>query len=77
MRSEIGQLTLDRTLAERAELNKHIVEAINSASDSWGIKCMRYEVCCSIDYVVSSAFCSKINGDYVTNDMHAFAKVNY
>ncbi|KAI9138783.1 hypothetical protein BKA69DRAFT_1089996 [Paraphysoderma sedebokerense] len=44
MRSEIGQLTLDRTLAERSELNKHIVEAINSASDSWGIKCMRYEV---------------------------------
>ncbi|KAJ3373787.1 Stomatin-like protein 2, mitochondrial [Allomyces arbusculus] len=44
MRSEIGQLTLDRTLAERASLNTHIVEAINAASNAWGIECLRYEV---------------------------------
>ncbi|KNE54223.1 hypothetical protein AMAG_00214 [Allomyces macrogynus ATCC 38327] len=44
MRSEIGQLTLDRTLAERASLNTHIVEAINAASTAWGIECLRYEV---------------------------------
>ena len=44
MRSEIGQLTLDRTLAERTQLNKNIVEAINAASQSWGIQCLRYEI---------------------------------
>lgn len=44
MRSEIGKLTLDRTLAERTELNSNIVEAINDASSHWGIKCLRYEI---------------------------------
>ncbi|KAF9329698.1 Stomatin-like protein 2, mitochondrial [Podila minutissima] len=44
MRAEIGQMTLDRTLAERAHLNANIVEAINSAAADWGIKCLRYEI---------------------------------
>lgn len=44
MRAEIGQMTLDRTLAERAHLNSNIVDAINSASDDWGIRCLRYEI---------------------------------
>lgn len=44
MRSEIGQLTLDRTLAERAQLNINIVHAINEAATAWGIRCMRYEI---------------------------------
>lgn len=44
MRAEIGQLTLDRTLAERAYLNTNIVNAINSAALEWGIKCLRYEI---------------------------------
>ena len=44
MRSEIGQLTLDRTLAERAQLNVNIVNAINEAATAWGIRCMRYEI---------------------------------
>lgn len=44
MRSEIGQLTLDRTLAERSRLNVNIVNAINEASNAWGILCMRYEI---------------------------------
>ncbi|KAF9437488.1 hypothetical protein BGZ76_000482 [Entomortierella beljakovae] len=44
MRAEIGQLTLDRTLAERAYLNANIVEAINVAAADWGIKCLRYEI---------------------------------
>ncbi|CAO3641889.1 unnamed protein product [Mucor hiemalis] len=44
MRAEIGQLTLDRTLAERAYLNKNIVNAINSAALEWGIQCLRYEI---------------------------------
>lgn len=44
MRSEIGKLTLDRTLAERTVLNSNIVEAINDAAEHWGIKCLRYEI---------------------------------
>ncbi|CAB4418038.1 unnamed protein product [Rhizophagus irregularis] len=44
MRAEIGQMTLDRTLAERAHLNANIVDAINSAADAWGIRCLRYEI---------------------------------
>ncbi|KAJ1801647.1 Stomatin [Coemansia sp. RSA 2399] len=44
MRAEIGQMTLDTTLAERNTLNHNIVNAINSASESWGIACLRYEI---------------------------------
>lgn len=44
MRSEIGKLTLDKTLAERNQLNSFIVEAINDASAQWGIRCLRYEI---------------------------------
>lgn len=44
MRSEIGKLTLDRTLAERNLLNVSIVEAINEAAIHWGIQCLRYEI---------------------------------
>ncbi|KAI8823380.1 uncharacterized protein EV422DRAFT_565330 [Fimicolochytrium jonesii] len=44
MRAEIGQMTLDRTLAERTQLNFNIVNAINSAAADWGIKCLRYEI---------------------------------
>lgn len=44
MRAEIGQMTLDKTLAERTQLNENIVKAINHASEEWGIRCLRYEV---------------------------------
>jgi regulator of protease activity HflC (stomatin/prohibitin superfamily) len=44
MRSEIGKLTLDKTLAERNQLNSNIVEAINDAAEHWGIRCLRYEI---------------------------------
>ncbi|KAJ2722337.1 Stomatin [Coemansia sp. Benny D115] len=44
MRAEIGQMTLDTTLAERNALNHNIVHAINGASESWGISCLRYEI---------------------------------
>jgi regulator of protease activity HflC (stomatin/prohibitin superfamily) len=44
MRAEIGQLSLDRTLAERNQLNSNIVKAINQAADDWGIRCLRYEI---------------------------------
>jgi regulator of protease activity HflC (stomatin/prohibitin superfamily) len=44
MRSELGKLTLDKTLAERDQLNVNIVQAINDAAVAWGIKCLRYEI---------------------------------
>lgn len=44
MRSEIGKITLDNTFEERESLNVQIVDSINSASSTWGIQCMRYEI---------------------------------
>jgi regulator of protease activity HflC (stomatin/prohibitin superfamily) len=44
MRSEIGTLPLDQTFEERETLNAKIVVAINQASVSWGIRCLRYEI---------------------------------
>lgn len=44
MRSEIGQLTLDHVLKERAALNTNITTAINDAAEAWGVKCLRYEI---------------------------------
>ncbi len=44
MRSEIGKLPLDKTFEERESLNGKIVEAINEAAISWGVRCLRYEI---------------------------------
>ena len=44
MRSEIGQLTLDHVLKERANLNANITVAINEAAKAWGVVCLRYEI---------------------------------
>jgi valyl-tRNA synthetase len=44
MRSELGKIALDRVFQERTHLNSSIVEAINHASEAWGINCMRYEI---------------------------------
>lgn len=44
MRSEIGKLALDECFEERERLNANIVKAINDASQTWGIQCMRYEI---------------------------------
>ncbi|KAI5819631.1 hypothetical protein BZA77DRAFT_258813 [Pyronema omphalodes] len=44
MRSEIGQLSLDHVLKERAALNINITKAINEAAEDWGVKCLRYEI---------------------------------
>ncbi|RPA77169.1 hypothetical protein BJ508DRAFT_417260 [Ascobolus immersus RN42] len=44
MRSEIGQLTLDHVLKERANLNLNITAAINEAAQEWGVRCLRYEI---------------------------------
>lgn len=44
MRSEIGKLSLGQTFSERDSLNEIIVSEIDKASDSWGIKVLRYEI---------------------------------
>ncbi|MBZ0098871.1 MAG: paraslipin, partial [Taibaiella sp.] len=44
MRSIIGKMELDRTFEERESMNGTIVEAVDNASDPWGVKVTRYEV---------------------------------
>ncbi|TVY52733.1 Uncharacterized protein LCER1_G003245 [Lachnellula cervina] len=44
MRSEIGQLTLDHVLKERASLNINITNVLNEAAKDWGVTCLRYEI---------------------------------
>lgn len=44
MRSEIGKLELDKTFEERESINSQIIEAVDKASDPWGVKITRYEI---------------------------------
>ena len=44
MRSVIGKLDLDKTFEERETINSVIVDAVDKASDPWGVKVTRYEV---------------------------------
>lgn len=44
MRSIIGKLDLDKTFEERDTINVAIVQAVDKASDPWGVKVTRYEV---------------------------------
>jgi regulator of protease activity HflC (stomatin/prohibitin superfamily) len=44
MRSVIGKLELDKTFEERETINVTIVEAVDKASEPWGVKVTRYEV---------------------------------
>ena len=44
MRSVIGKLELDKTFEERETINVSIVDAVDKASDPWGVKVSRYEV---------------------------------
>ncbi|MBR8535646.1 paraslipin [Carboxylicivirga sediminis] len=44
MRSVIGRLDLDKTFEERETINTSIVNAVDKASDPWGVKITRYEV---------------------------------
>lgn len=44
MRSIIGKMELDKTFEERDVINTTIVEAVDKASDPWGVKVTRYEV---------------------------------
>ena len=44
MRSEMGKIDLDKTFEERTLINSAIVNAINDASRTWGVKILRYEI---------------------------------
>jgi len=44
MRSVIGKLELDKSFEERETINSAIVDAVDKASDPWGVKVTRYEV---------------------------------
>ena len=44
LRSEVGKLDLDRTFEERASINALVVSELDKASQSWGVKVLRYEI---------------------------------
>jgi regulator of protease activity HflC (stomatin/prohibitin superfamily) len=44
LRSEIGKIVLDRTFEERGSINANLVQELDSASDPWGVKVLRYEI---------------------------------
>lgn len=44
LRSEIGKIDLDRTFEEREHINNALVMALDKATDSWGVKVLRYEI---------------------------------
>jgi regulator of protease activity HflC (stomatin/prohibitin superfamily) len=44
LRSEIGQIELDRTFEERAHINAQTVSELDKATGPWGVKVLRYEI---------------------------------
>ena len=44
LRSEIGKIDLDRTFEERTNINMSVVSELDKASESWGVKVLRYEI---------------------------------
>jgi regulator of protease activity HflC (stomatin/prohibitin superfamily) len=44
LRSVIGRMELDRTFEEREHINAQVVEALDQAATSWGVKVLRYEI---------------------------------
>lgn len=44
LRSEIGQIELDKTFLERSNINAKVVEELDKASEPWGVKVLRYEI---------------------------------
>lgn len=44
LRSEIGKRALDTLLEERASINAAIVTVLDQASQTWGVKVLRYEL---------------------------------
>ncbi|HEY6361156.1 MAG TPA: stomatin-like protein [Vicinamibacterales bacterium] len=44
LRSEVGKIDLDRTFEERTSINASVVGELDKASESWGVKVLRYEI---------------------------------
>ena len=44
LRSEVGKIDLDRTFEERTNINTSVVAELDKASESWGVKVLRYEI---------------------------------
>lgn len=44
LRSEIGKIELDRTFEERTNINIQVVNELDKASESWGVKVLLYEI---------------------------------
>jgi regulator of protease activity HflC (stomatin/prohibitin superfamily) len=44
LRSEIGKIDLDRTFEARGTINSNVVAELDKASESWGVKVLRYEI---------------------------------
>ena len=44
LRSEIGKLELDRTFEARTAVNAAVVSEVDKASETWGVKILRYEI---------------------------------
>src|SRR5687768_15895095 len=44
LRSEVGKIDLDRTFEERASINLEVVGELDKATESWGVKVLRYEI---------------------------------
>ena len=44
LRSVIGTMSLDKTFEERDEINAPVVQAVDEAAQTWGVKVLRYEI---------------------------------
>ena len=44
MRSELGKMELDKTFESRDEINHTVVQVLDEAGRTWGIKVLRYEI---------------------------------
>lgn len=44
LRSAIGKIDLDKTFEEREKINAEVIDAIDQAAASWGVKVLRYEI---------------------------------
>jgi regulator of protease activity HflC (stomatin/prohibitin superfamily) len=44
LRSEVGKIDLDRTFEERTNINTQVVNELDKATESWGVKVLRYEI---------------------------------
>jgi regulator of protease activity HflC (stomatin/prohibitin superfamily) len=44
LRSVIGKIDLDKTFEEREAINQRVVEVLDEAAVTWGVKVLRYEI---------------------------------